>query len=71
MLSLRRKLNESIVIQGPDGKNITITITRVRGETISLGFDAPQEYRIWRSEILPRIKDLHAMATTPTPAESN
>jgi carbon storage regulator CsrA len=49
MLVLTRKLQEQISI----GQEITITILRVKGNTVKLGIDAPTDVRIIRSE-LPR-----------------
>ena len=70
MLVLTRKLQEQIQI----GDNITITILRVKGNSVRVGIDAPREIRVVRSE-LPR-KDQstlpgllsHAEPTEPTKA---
>ncbi|QDV28118.1 carbon storage regulator [Aureliella helgolandensis] len=48
MLVLTRKPNQSIKI----GDNITINVVRVRGNTIQLGIEAPQDVSILRSELL-------------------
>lgn len=48
MLVLSRKLNESISI----GSDIKIRIISVRGGTVRLGIEAPQEVSILRSELV-------------------
>lgn len=47
MLVLSRRPNQSIVIDG----RITITVVRVRGNTVTLGIDAPREIPIHRNEL--------------------
>lgn len=48
MLVLRRKVGESIVVNG----TITVTILRVEGERVKLGFTAPADVAIAREELL-------------------
>jgi carbon storage regulator CsrA len=50
MLVLSRKLNEQIRI----GENITVTILRVKGNTVRVGVDAPRSVRVIRSELPPK-----------------
>ncbi len=50
MLVLTRKLNEQIKI----GRDITITIVRLKGNVVRVGIDAPKNVRIARSELLAR-----------------
>lgn len=52
MLVLGRRLNESIVVI-VDGREITITVTQV-GTVTKLGFEAPDDVRIVRSELTRR-----------------
>lgn len=47
MLVLTRKLQEKIQI----GDNITISILRVKGNTVRIGIDAPREIRVIRAEL--------------------
>ena len=51
-LKLQRKVGESIVIGG----GITVTVTRITGQRVSLAIDAPQSVHVRRSELpeLPR-----------------
>ncbi len=59
MLVLTRKLQEQIAI----GQDITITVLRLKGNTVKIGIEAPDNVRVVRGE-LPRI-------TTPRTATSN
>lgn len=47
MLILTRKKNEDILI----GDNIVVTIVEVRGDTVKLGIEAPNEIAIDRREV--------------------
>ena len=47
MLVLTRKIHEQIQI----GENITITILRLKGQTVRVGIDAPADVRIIRGEL--------------------
>ena len=51
MLVLTRKLNEQIKI----GRDITITIVRLKGNVVRVGIDAPKNVRIARSELLAKL----------------
>ena len=52
MLVLTRKCGEGIVI----GDDVRITIVEVRGNSIRIGIDAPQNKTIHRLEVYERIK---------------
>lgn len=49
MLVLTRKLNEQIRI----GDDVTITVIRVKGNTVRLGIEAPRSTRVVRGELEP------------------
>lgn len=52
MLVLTRKLQEKIQI----GNQITITVLRVKGNTVRVGIEAPRDVRVVRGE-LPRFEE--------------
>jgi carbon storage regulator len=49
MLVLSRKQNEEILIDG----RISVKVVRVRGNTVQIGIEAPQEIPIHRRELTP------------------
>jgi carbon storage regulator CsrA len=51
MLVLTRKANQQIQI----GANITITILRVKGQTIRVGIDAPRNVGVLRAELADKL----------------
>ena len=50
MLVLTRKFRDQIQI----GDNITITILRVKGQSVRVGIEAPRDVRVVRSELPPK-----------------
>ena len=52
MLVLSRKLGEKLVI----GDNITVVISRVAGNRVTLGIEAPANVRIVRGELKPEFE---------------
>jgi carbon storage regulator CsrA len=61
MLVLTRKRNESVRVS-IGGKELTLTVNRIKGDSVRLAFDAPREVQILRTE-LPVL--LTAPAITP------
>ena len=53
MLVLTRKVGEEILI----GDKITIKVIEVSGSKVKLGIDAPVDMRIYREEILERVRN--------------
>lgn len=49
MLVLSRKVGERLVIGG----NITVVISRVAGNRVTIGIEAPEDVRIVRGELKP------------------
>jgi carbon storage regulator CsrA len=47
MLVLTRKTDQRIQI----GENITITVIRVKGQSVRIGIEAPQQIRVMRTEL--------------------
>ena len=50
MLALSRKPGEKVVL----GNSITLTVVEVRGDRVRLAFDAPEQVRILRAELVCR-----------------
>jgi carbon storage regulator CsrA len=63
MLVLTRKLQEQIRI----GDHITITVLRVKGNTVRVGIEVPRDVRVVRAELPPKQGD---NANANQPAES-
>lgn len=64
MLVLTRKVDEKIQI----GDHITIVITKIAGDRVSIGINAPPDVRILRNE-LPALEGAEVKPTNPaTPA---
>ena len=52
MLVLSRKIGEKLVI----GENISVVISRVAGNRVTLGIEAPANVRIVRGELRPEFE---------------
>jgi len=59
MLVLSRKKRETIVIDD----RITVTIVRIKGDTVRLGIEAPREVPVHRGELQQRLEQ----ADSPNP----
>ena len=62
MLILSRKVGEQIVI----GDGITVVVSRVSGDRVTLGLEAPPEVRILRGELRPFDESKRGTAKAPT-----
>ncbi|EFC92010.1 carbon storage regulator, CsrA [Dethiosulfovibrio peptidovorans DSM 11002] len=60
MLVLSRKVGEGMKI----GEDITLRILEVKGDTVKLGFVAPKNVPIWRSELFDEIADANRQAAS-------
>ncbi|MEA3285287.1 MAG: carbon storage regulator CsrA [Synergistota bacterium] len=60
MLVLSRKVGEGMKI----GEDITLRILEVKGDTVKLGFMAPKNVPIWRSELFDEIADANRQAAS-------
>lgn len=54
MLVLSRHQDEEIVVETPLGR-MTIGVVEIRGDKVRLGFTAPKEIVVHRSEVAERI----------------
>lgn len=54
MLVLSRKIGERLVI----GDNITVVVSRVAGNRVTLGIEAPSDVRIIRGELKPTAAEI-------------
>ena len=62
MLILTRKAGESLYL----GDDIKVTVLRVQGNQVKLGFDIPRDLTVHREEVYLRIKEENLMAAQAT-----
>ena len=60
MLVLSRKVGEKLMI----GDQVTIVVSRVAGNRVTLGIEAPLEVPVLRAEISPTVKPARPEAAT-------
>ena len=63
MLILTRKVGESVII----GKDVSITVLRVKGNQVRLGVNAPKDIPVQREEILQRAATADSAAADAEP----
>ena len=58
MLVLTRKSQESVVVGGHDdlGRTLKVTVLKVRGGEVRLGFEGPPQIAVHRLEVWERIR---------------
>lgn len=62
MLTLSRKLNESIMINN----DIEITIAEIKGDQVKIGITAPKEIPIYRKELYLQIQEANKESNAQT-----
>jgi carbon storage regulator len=56
-----RSVNDTILI----GKDVRVTVVRVRGERVRLRIEAPQEIAVYRAEIIEQLREAAERALAP------
>lgn len=56
-LMIERKVNESVVMTLPDGRDITVTFIKASGRRVSLNIEADQDIMISRAEHVRTLDD--------------
>jgi carbon storage regulator len=62
MLILTRKAGESLYL----GDAIKVTVLKVHGNQVKLGFDIPEDLTVYREEVYMRIKEENLLAVQAT-----
>ncbi|HTU92161.1 MAG TPA: carbon storage regulator [Gemmataceae bacterium] len=67
MLVLTRKSQETVVVGGTDGFEsiLKITVLRIKGGSVVLGFEAAADVPVHRLEVWERIRDSDARKDNP------
>jgi carbon storage regulator len=55
MLTLTRRVGETLIIELPDGQEIRVTVTGLNGSQVRLGTEAPREILVSREEIRDKL----------------
>jgi sRNA-binding carbon storage regulator CsrA len=58
-LILKRRRGESVFIEHPDGRMLSVTLVEIRGDSARLSFVATKDFKILRGEILQREEAKH------------
>jgi carbon storage regulator len=66
VLFLMRRVGESIAISG----GITLTVMRIRGGSVRIGIQAPDEIGVHRTELLAQATDRPRAPSTDRPRRS-
>lgn len=68
MLVLTRKRQETVVVGGADGFEylLKVTVLRIKGESVVLGFDVAASVPVHRLEVWERIRARNALKDKPT-----
>ncbi len=67
MLFLSRKLGESIVVD----KEIVVTVTEIKGNSVKLSFSYPTGVEVLRKEVFDRIEQENKLAAVSVTADDN
>lgn len=65
MLVLTRKVNEGVMI----GDEIEIRISRIEGDFVKIGIQAPRNLTIYRNEVYKQMKEANLRAACNGPAQ--
>ena len=65
MLVLTRKKEEKLII----GDNITLTILKIKGNSVQIGVEAPRHVRVLRSELTAEIESANDGEDPQVPAK--
>ncbi|HTU92913.1 MAG TPA: carbon storage regulator [Gemmataceae bacterium] len=68
MLVLTRKSQETVVVGGTDGSEaiLRVTVLRIKGGSVLLGFEAADDVPVHRLEVWERIRASGAPSDNPT-----
>lgn len=67
MLVLSRKIDQSIII----GDNIEVQVTRIDGDVVKLGIQAPRSVSVHRKEVFEAIRQSNKEAASASPSAAS